>query len=63
MGPNSRSWARAWQPVKGLHSFLCDGNPEELERFFFLDDEDRKLVAKRRGDANWLGFALPEITS
>ena len=28
-----------------------DGAPfaQELERFFFLDDEDRKLVAKRRG--------------
>ncbi|MEU6870878.1 hypothetical protein [Streptomyces sp. NPDC046751] len=25
----------------------------ELERFFFLDDEDRLLIAKRRG--RWTG--------
>ena len=30
----------------------------ELERFFFLDDADRRLVGKRRGEANVLGFGL-----
>ena len=28
----------------------------ELERFFYLDDEDRKLIAGRRRDYNRLGF-------
>ena len=34
----------------------------ELERFFYLDDEDRKLMAGRRRDYNRLGFALQVVT-
>ena len=30
----------------------------ELERFFFLDDADRALVRRHRGQHNRLGFSL-----
>ena len=32
--------------------------PADLERFFFLDDPERKLVTGLRGDHNRLGFSL-----
>ncbi|MFD9614723.1 DUF4158 domain-containing protein [Streptomyces sp. NPDC059083] len=34
----------------------------ELERFFYLDDEDRRLIAGRRRDYNRLGFARQMVT-
>src|SRR3954471_8586174 len=33
-----------------------------LERFFFLDDADRELVAEHRGAHSRLGFALQLVT-
>lgn len=42
--------------------FAEDPTQAELERYFFLDDEDRKLVEQHRGQHNRLGFAVQMCT-
>jgi hypothetical protein len=37
--------------------------PADLERFFYLDDRDRELVAGLRGDHNRLGFSVQLTTA
>ena len=42
----------------GFGRFVGEVSQADLERFFYLDDADRDLIAVRRGDHNRLGFAV-----
>jgi len=46
----------------GYGSFVGVPDRGDLERCFYLDDEDRRLVGLHRGDQNRLGFALQLTT-
>jgi TnpA family transposase len=46
------------EQAAGFGRFAGELSQSDLDRFFYLDDADRDLVAVRRGDHNRLGFAV-----
>ena len=50
------------EQAESYGTFTQEPTRPELERVFFLDDEDRRLIGKRRGDHSRLGFSLQVCT-
>jgi Domain of unknown function (DUF4158) len=46
------------EQAAGHGRFEGEPSQAELERFFFLDEGDRELVARRRSPYSQLGFAV-----
>lgn len=52
-------WSRfSDEQAAAYGAFTSDPSPAEVERFFYLDDADRSLIARRRSDSHRLGFAV-----
>lgn len=50
------------EQAEAYGKFAEEPTRPELERFFFLDDVDRDLIARRRSAHHQLGFALQMCT-
>lgn len=50
------------EQAEAYGTFTAVPTRPELERFFFLDDDDRDLIARRRTDAHRLGMAVQICT-
>lgn len=50
------------EQAEAYGKFAEEPTRPELERFFFLDDVDRDLIALRRSSHHQLGFALQMCT-
>lgn len=50
------------EQAEAYGKFAEEPTRPELERFFFLDDVDRDLIARRRSTHHQLGFALQMCT-
>ena len=46
------------EQVAAYGRFTGELSAGEVERFFYLDDADRNLIARRRSDHHRLGFAV-----
>jgi len=46
------------EQAAGFGRFVGEPLRADLDRFFYLDDADRELIAVRRGEHNCLGFAV-----